>query len=167
MSDKPYLLLDIDGTLNASGGANYGYVKVPYDAETNQWAWMHLDHGAWLAALAARVDIVWATSWHVDPDALAWYAAVQGLPTDLPVIEVGQVSGVRWGHTLKFNAVGRFLNDNRRPAIWLDDIFGGKDWGWAEDRTDDGVPTLLVQANPFTGWTADQYAEMTTWLGEL
>ncbi len=68
---------------------------------------------------------------------------------DWPVLPV-PTHGIRFGRSPKYGAVASWAQG--RPQAWLDDVYGGKDVNWAEDRRDDDkLPTLLHSIDPTRG----------------
>lgn len=170
----PVLVLDVDGVLNPFGpeparsgfarhrynGLNTAGEKVEFDVH------LHPQHGAWIEALVALgVDAVWGTTW--GDIANEWIAPRIGLTTDLPVLDVGAHVSTRFGWTSKATAVLDHIGRDR-PLAWLDDIFGGKEFGWAEGRSDRGVPTVVEQIDgsaglaPATQTRVERWAEQVT-----
>ncbi|MGC7093937.1 HAD domain-containing protein [Amycolatopsis lurida] len=149
-SGRPLIAIDVDGVLAPEldgRSVPAGYQRHTYRGpnslgepmETS--VYLNPAHGRWFQALAARgADLVWATTWR--RQAAEFIAPRIELPVNMPVIEVGPYTGTRFGHSLKHPAVAEFAAD--RPLAWLDDHFGGKDHGWAEERTASGLPTLLL-----------------------
>ncbi|TMR10969.1 hypothetical protein ETD86_37265 [Nonomuraea turkmeniaca] len=121
-------------------------------------------HGVWLRAIAALdVEIAWATSWHQTANALL--ARAYDLP-DLPVMNVGPYdSDTRFGCSLKSGAILEHVGD--RPLVWVDNVFGGKDSGWGEDRTAAGSPTLLIHVDASVALVKSQMDAVTRWLTDL
>ena len=102
-----------------------------------------------LGELAARFELVWATSWQDNANLLL--ASVLGLPT-LPVVRFTAAARERiWvggyaGRTWKLETVARFVGD--RPAAWIDDELHADAWVWAALRA---VPTKLLSPEPSVG----------------
>jgi hypothetical protein len=161
---KPYLLMDVDGVLNPNGPAK-GFRVVGYDGPGSLGGCVRINdsHIPWLAGLLPHVEFVWCTSWSTSPEALRWLAGQLRLPEDLPCIDVGR-GGVAWGYTLKYGPVREFIGD--RPAVWIDDVFGGKEWGWSEDRTAAGIPTLIEEVDPWRGLDDIGMGRVLAWLKE-
>lgn len=172
---RPILALDVDGVLAAdpqriTGGASalsaLGYEPHRYDgpgpgsAPASGTVWLRTSHGVWLRELLDRgVELAWATSWGIR--AAEWIAPRLSLP-DLPVIEVpNQAPGFGWSP--KLGPIRRWAD--ARPLAWIDDQFGGKEPGWAEDRRDeDGIPTLIIQTDPGRGLQRRDIDGVIFWL---
>ena len=135
-------------------GPEGGHVEeaIPLAAEHGAWLTELVDHGASLAWASSRRAI-----------ASEWIAPRLGLPAGLPALDVDGVSGVRFGRSYIFGAVAAYAE--QMPLVWIDDLFGGKDHLWAEDRTrDDGIPTLLVPVAPRDGLRRQHIEEVLAWL---
>lgn len=167
---KPLGLMDVDGVLNPklneARAAALGYRPEPYtgpahpEVKDGAFVWFHPDHKVWLHELAACADLVWVTSWL---EHTAWLATLYDLPTDLPYVECGRYGDtVTFGRNAKSDAVRAYVGD--RPFVWFDDSFGGKDLMWADDRTDEGVPTLMVGVERWTGLAAADMDQARSWL---
>lgn len=122
--------------------------------------WLNAEHGAWLAELAEHgAQLVWATSWSAV--AADWIGPRLELP-DMPVIEVPNHAPA-FGWSAKKPALRSWVGD--RPLAWLDDRFGGKEFGWAEDRRDrEGIPTLIVDVEPGRGLAREHVEGVLGWL---
>lgn len=126
---RPVIAVDVDGVLtphDVRRAEDLGYRPHRYDGPAPDGSpatgtvWLQPDHGAWLRELAAHADLVWCTSWqHL---AATWVGPRLGLP-DLPVIDVADFAGVRFGHQGKLGPLYAWTAD--RPVVVLDDEFGG------------------------------------------
>ena len=158
---SPVVVLDVDGVLAVDphalpGGPaavrELGYRAHEFDglgpdgSPARGTVWLNPEHGTWLRELGDQgVELVWGTSWrHV---AVTWIAPRLGLP-EFPVIEV-PVRGPAFGWSPKIGPIQRWVGD--RPLVWIDDQLGGKEPGWAEQRRDDGIPTMVIQPHPGRG----------------
>ncbi|MGI5214846.1 HAD domain-containing protein [Plantactinospora sp. CA-290183] len=170
---RPVVAIDVDGVLNPdrpSTARALGYLPHHYDgpsptgAQVTGVIWLHPQHGAWLRELADQgADLVWCTSW--GQLANSWLALRLGLPTDLPVIDVGEGGGVRFGRQPKLGPLYRYTG--QRPVVVLDDEIGGKDPDEATRRTAAGTPTLLVPIDPGIGLQRAHIDQVATWLRSL
>ncbi|MEU6562530.1 HAD domain-containing protein [Nocardia nova] len=158
-------MLDVDGVLAPTSGRE-GFRAHTYNgpgldgSRVTGAVLLNEAHGAWLnGLLVTGVEVAWATSW-LDL-ANEWIAPRIGLRQSLPVIDVGRSSGVRFGWTSKFKPVSEFAAG--RHLAWVDDDFGGKEPGWAEDRTRFGLTTLIVQPYPLAGLTAEHMSAVDDW----
>ena len=122
--------------------------------------WLNPDHGGWLRELGLRgFQLVWASSWGVR--ARDWIAPRLGLPADLAVIEVPRY-GPGFGWSAKFPAITRWVGERR--FAWIDDRFGGKEFGWAEQREQAGIPTLILRTDPGHGLRREHVQRLLAWI---
>jgi hypothetical protein len=163
--------VDVDGVLNPDDpgrAAALGYQPHRYtgpgpdEGQVTGTVWLHPDHGRWLRELAGHgAELVWCTGWrHLAPTVIA---PRLGLPATWPVIDI-TATGVRWGHQLKLGPLYAWTA-NRAVAV-LDDEFSGKDLHTAEDRTADGIPTLLVPIDRYHGLRRSDIDTVLTWLAD-
>jgi hypothetical protein len=173
---EPVLALDVDGTLAADPRAagseqalrELGYQPRHYrgpgpdQAPVSGTVWLNPQHASWLRELLDRgMHPAWATSW--GQRAADWIAPQLDLPP-MPVVEVADAAPA-WGWSAKQAPISRWAGD--RPLVWIDDTFGGKEFGWAEDRTDDGIPTLLIHTHPGLGIQRHHINQIHAWLDHL
>lgn len=166
---KPLLLLDIDGVLNAFGQAAHidsessapSQFKV---AEAKGYMlFIHESVPESVAVLEEHFTVVWATMWQSDAHI---FGRVAGFGTEWEFIDfyetnqhIANVGGGTFGGSgrgvgyYKWPGIVQFAGD--RPFVWIDDDL--EDWqhDWARNRTVDGVPTLFIQPNIFEGLTID------------
>ncbi|GAB2672404.1 hypothetical protein GCM10009743_55870 [Kribbella swartbergensis] len=120
-SDRPFLLLDIDGPLNPYRAKVIppGYQRHEIVEGDKTWiVLLNQQHGVRLNLLAETFDLVWATSWEHGANRLL--APLLGLP-ELPVISWPpreSVARVRRG-SWKTPYVAEWVGD--RPFVWVDD----------------------------------------------
>lgn len=173
MTERPLLLLDVDGVLNAFGAWQRrdpsqalapGNLVVPDGFRAARADGFHLllrpEHADWVEELQRRFDLVWATMWQ--ERAPRGLAAVVGFGADWPWIPFDdhqsftttQRTGFGIG-SYKFPGVVATVGD--RPAVWIDDDLEPAIYDWAAERDSSGTPTLLVQPDPAEGWTQAEY----------
>lgn len=71
--------------------------------------------------------------------------------------------GIRFGRSPKHDAVADWARG--RALAWLDDVYGGKDVNWAEDRRhEDKLPTLLRMIDPTRGLQRADIDAVLTWM---
>jgi hypothetical protein len=158
--DRPLLLLDVDGVLNP-----WLMRELPEGYEWHEIGMFDVILAAWHGPAilelcqASRLDLVWATTW--EQDANLEIAPRIGLPTDLPWIPFEGDGADPFIDTRKLPAVQRWARD--RACVWVDDDLWPDAWLWATQRTEAGIPTLLVQPHPEQGLTRDQLATIASW----
>jgi hypothetical protein len=162
---KPLLLLDVDGPLNpflmdrataAAKGYRLYYIEV---GGTVYPVLLNPQHGTALRELADLVELVWATTWQDDANALL--SPLLGLPTDLRVIPL-HADHPRdpwyrgcWKTAAVLDWVGR------QPFAWLDDEVNRFDRDWLAARTPADV--LLCNISPGVGLTDEDFAAVRSW----
>ncbi|MFF5443747.1 hypothetical protein [Streptomyces sp. NPDC012888] len=177
MTDRPLLLLDVDGPLNPfrsrlPGLRGYRSHRMHPDAWTSRQrpgsrrarrgvrVALHPSHGPLLRALP--YELAWATTWMHQANALI--APHVGLPTDLPVIEWPELfardpDGLYWKtRPLLDWAAGR-------PFAWVDDLITDRDAAWVRERHP--APALLLRVHPRHGLRARDFATLTDWARRL
>lgn len=144
----PIVLWDVNGVLQPDEPTSSHVAHVyngpgPDGKQASGTVYLNPEHGRWIAELtAAGAAHAWVTSW--GRLAAAWIAPRLGYrpAAEWPVLDVGTVHDVVFGRTTKGQQVLPFLGRDR-PAFWIDNLFGGKDMIWAEDRTAAGIPTVV------------------------
>jgi hypothetical protein len=169
VTQRPLLLLDIDGVLNAFGawrlvpgptGRDGRYVP-PDDGyrlvQANGW---HLliptDAPRWVARLEAHLDIVWSTMW--GSRAVEHFGPIAGFGTTWDWIDftahAGGSLGERWGVGVgDHKHAGIVATAGTRPAAVVDDDLAPITRLWASAREDEGIPTMTVKPDPAVGLT--------------
>lgn len=178
MTEKPYLLIDVDGPLNpelSNGEAEkQGYKRHmmnPLTGDGVPWfdrygtklrVFLNQEHGAQLLALTDVFDLVWATTW--EDDANLHIGPRIGLP-ELPVIPFKRLlpdkppePGLHW----KTAVINAFAYD--RPFAWIDDEVMAKDglflFRWHPH------PFLNKKIDAAVGLTEKDFAELRRWAEE-
>lgn len=167
MSEKPFLLLDVDGPLNPWAASNRGLPKNfrqwridGYKVRLARW------HGERLRSLTDVFDLVWCTTW--EHQANTDIGPRIGLDK-LPVIEFGKflpkeppVPGLHW----KTAVITAYSIAHQRPFAWVDDeVDPVKDgmyfmqWG--------GHPFLTMKIDPSTGLEEKHFVELREWAEEV
>ena len=158
ITDKPVLLVDIDGVLSLFG--------FPLD-ECPAGSW-HVVEGiahflsatapGHLHELAESFDPVWCSGWEERAD--------EHLPSLLGVPALGHLSFDRnpgRGHAhWKLAAIEAHAGD--RPVAWVDDALDAACEAWAAARA---APTLLVRTDPAVGLTAEHVRGLRDWAAAI
>jgi len=162
--NRPLLLLDVDGVLNPwlipTLPEGYEEHRIgPFDVVLAAW------HGPALVELCqqAGLELVWATTW--EERANLEIAPRVGLPTDLAWITFNPLEIDLSTETRKLAFVQRWVGD--RACVWIDDDLGFDAWTWAAERTEAGVPTLLVQPTPQRGLVRQHLDAIREWVAVL
>jgi hypothetical protein len=152
LTARPVLALDIDGVLFPLGAtvrdplpiypgwiqATAAGLPVSYDPEIVPW----------LHEMAARTEMVWATSW--DESANAGAAPLLGLP-ELPTLDI---KGGRW------NAVSEYAKG--RKLVWCEDRAQSRKI--KQEIKERQPAALLVQPKTHLCLTANQRKRISNWL---
>jgi hypothetical protein len=171
MTEKPLLLLDVDGVLNPfaakptkrpEGYETYRLTPAHTWGDKGMRVWLSPAHGPMLLALTGLVDLVWATAWEDEANTLI--APVIGLP-ELPVIEFPRRDSYPFGQIFKRDDVEAYAGD--RPFAWLDDDFEPGDHEWAAARTESGIPTLLLHISPRLGIRQEDVNQVAEWAAQV
>jgi hypothetical protein len=158
VSDRPLLLVDIDGVLNPYAAITCpdGYKEYGVFPEDDQPMRLATSHGEWLRELGDAFDVVWASGWGFD--------AHRALS---PILEIPELPWVPFPPipfepAAKVPAVAAYVGE--RTAAWVDDRLVPAAWEWAESRA---VPTLLLPVDPAIGLTRRHVDDLITWAGSL
>ena len=188
MSNKPLILVDIDGVLNAFNAWNAvdddryprGYRwEAPKQGFAHRMAEGHsllVPHTAHdhLTTLAALGEPVWATMWQNKAAAFA-RAAFLDFAADWDFIDFhahrpaddDRIWG-RWGAGVgSYKAPGIAATAGDRPMVWIDDDLQVENHMWAQARNEAGIPTLLVQPDPRVGLLPEHVTEIVNWVATL
>jgi hypothetical protein len=159
-SEKPLLLLDIDGTLCPDGpGPDRAMTWLPGGAGDKCF---RSDLPAVLGKLGARYELAWATAWENHANLIL--APVLGLPS-LPVVRfadpaAGEVGDGWAGRTWKLPSVRRFAGE--RSLAWIDDDLHPDAFAWAALRR---IPTRLIATDQRVGLTDDHIRSLLAFAG--
>ncbi|MER7063978.1 HAD domain-containing protein [Streptomyces albidoflavus] len=160
MSDRPLILLDVDGVLNAFRRPGPEWQRF---RRMGFHLWLNPAHGPSLLKLAAELDceLVWATTW--EHNANTEIAPLVGLP-ELPVIEVGRPRQLPDANVLwKTPAVADYVNG--RPFLWFDDDVDENDRAYLAAH-DNVAEFLLIVTNGDDGLTTDHLEQARAWLSQ-
>ena len=165
---KPFLMIDVDGPLNPYASSNnslrkgevfHCYKLLGFKVWLNRW------HGEELLKLTDVFDLVWATTWEHDANALIGPRI--GLP-ELPVIEFKKdcpphppAPGLHW----KTAVIAAYSMAHRRPFSWVDDEVGVRDSVYFMKCGQ--YPHLALRVSPITGLTAEHFEKLRAWAEEV
>ncbi|MFE2417308.1 HAD domain-containing protein [Streptomyces hokutonensis] len=177
MTDRPLLLLDVDGPLNPYGArflrhrgyvtrrlwpANWSARQRPGSRRLRRGlrVRLHPGHGERIRALP--YEPAWATTWMHEANEMI--APVIGLPGDLPVIEFTDLfakdpDGLYW----KTRQVVAWAAG--RPFVWVDDLVTDLDIRHVEEHHDGAA--LLLKVDPRRGLRETDFATLEQWAHSL
>lgn len=172
---KPIIFLDIDGVLNAFGAKArgddildefkiWGDEKL-YDIEKFT---LNMSKKRAEAILSLDADIVWCTTWQQNARFVGDILGIEAdfLPLDQRYIEFtldepGRFIMVKW----KRAAVEKYLRNNPRPFIWMEDdpSVSGTDNHTPFDHLH---PGFIVNPHPAFGLTPEHIEDIRNWMKE-
>lgn len=143
---RPLLLLDVEAVLTPFDvdQSRPGFVPVGLYPD-EEIVSINPQHGIWVDELAARYEIVWASSWNDEANRL--FAPLLDID---PMAMLALPDGSAPGPDPALDVVARFVRGS--AACWIDDSHSPARHGWAEEREE---PTLLLTATSATGLTRD------------
>ena len=152
-SQRPLLLLDVDGVLNpfAALGCPPGYTEHEF-FPGEEPVRLSPAHGRWLQELSTRFQLVWATAWGSEANRVI--APLLRLP-ELPVIRFPPPP---FEPLDKLAPITEYAG--QRPLVWIDDQHTPQAHEWAAQR---GVPTLLISVDPAEGLTRPVIDQSLQW----
>ncbi|WP_329115721.1 hypothetical protein [Streptomyces sp. NBC_01465] len=177
MTDRPLLLLDVDGPLNPYAAhlpRLHGYAT--HRLHPSNWlsrqtpgsrahrrglrVYLNPTHGARLTALP--FELAWATTWMHEANEMI--APAIGLTTPLPVIEWPELfardpDGLYW----KTRPLLKWAKG--RPFAWVDDMITDRDTAHITEHHD--AASLLLRIHPRHGLRASDFTTLTRWAKSL
>ncbi|MDO9457194.1 HAD domain-containing protein [Nocardioides sp.] len=159
-SPRPILLVDVDGVLalfnlgaEPPAGVWHLIEGFPYYLATETATLLH--------EAAEHFELVWCTGW--EDRANDHLPRLLGVPGPLPVVYFDRNPGRGNAHW-KLKAIDAFSAG--RPVAWIDDALNDECHRWAAARMAAGVPTLLVETEPHTGFTAAHLVQLIDFAGQ-
>lgn len=151
MTDRPFLIVDVDGVLNVfTGMSDHVEVEDKFIAQSFN---IYVPKGTrgFLQRLEAAFECVWGTTWEKKAGRLL--SPHLGFGKDWDVITFGFDRHRGYNTTWKLPAVKRFANGiaKDRKLAWIDDDLLPDAFEWADSRDD----TLLVPTRYEIGITEE------------
>lgn len=172
---RPLVLLDIDGVCNLlkrrsqEGPLTTSAIIEGYRIELNP------EHPAMIARFASTgAELMWATMW--EDKAALHFAPEAGFGHDWKHIdfydhwessfdtEFDDIFATGYDDTESHGSgssigslkwPGILATAGKRPFVWIDDDLADWQIEWAETRSAQGIPTLMVRPRPHIGMTPD------------
>lgn len=173
MTEKPLLLLDVDGPLNpeprSNGRRPEGYVTHrfnPMTADSVPWTvrhrkplrvWLNPQHGWELIKLTEFYELVWCTTW--GHEANEWIAPHLGLP-ELPVVEFGK-SPSRPDARIHWKTAKVIEYAAGRPFVWVDDEIDQWDHWYIGQHHPGKYSLMKIEAR--IGLVQENFDELKGW----
>lgn len=166
MTDKPLLLIDVDGPLNPW---MQSHSKLRKEKKFNMYrlsgykVWLNRWHGEELNKLAELYELVWCTTWEHEANMLIGPRI--GLP-ELPVIEFkGNLPAIPPVPRLHWKSAVILEYTDNRPFVWLDDECGRIDVGYFKANRTGKFGVFRISA--VTGLTEEDFGEVRVWHDDL
>jgi hypothetical protein len=153
-SDKPVLLLDIDGVISLFGWRPDVRPEGSWHVIEGIAHFLSATAPAHLQRLGRWFDPVWCSGWEERAD--EHLPSLLGVPR-LPHLEFDRNPGRSNGHW-KLPAIDAHAGD--RPLAWVDDALDERCEAWAAARP---APTLLVRTDPAVGLTDEHVDALVNW----
>jgi hypothetical protein len=173
MTDRPLLLLDVDGPLNPFGArlwrprgyvtrrvhpANWSARQKPGSRRLRRGLRIRLNPAHGQRLLALPYELAWATTWMHEANEMI--GPVIGLPRDLPVIEFTNLfekdpEGLYW----KTRRVVEWAAG--RPFVWVDDMITDLDVRHVTEHHEGAA--LLLRIDPRKGLREPEFVELERW----
>lgn len=157
-SDKPALMVDVDGVISLFGFEE-GTDDAPgeFHLVDGMLHCISIPTGERLNRLAQSFELVWATGW--EDRANDHLPEILGLP-QLPFLSFDGRARFGTAHW-KLEAIEEYAKD--RPLAWIDDSLDHSCFEWAEAR---GAPTLLVPTESAIGLEDGHVAALEAWVAD-
>ncbi len=156
MSDKPLLLVDVDGVISLFGFDPPNRPDGAFEMVDGIAHYLSATAGEHLRALAGSFELVWCTGW--EEKANEYLPRALGLAGPLPYLSFGHAVGRANTHW-KLEAIDAYAGPDR-PLAWIDDAFVAACFEWAAARPG---PTLLVATDPAIGIISAHVDELLAW----
>lgn len=165
MSQKPLLLVDVDGVISLFGspapwlgrpesGSLHTIDGVPH--------FLSRAAAAHLLELAGDFELVWASGWEEKAD--EHLPHLLGLPAGLPFLRFDRAVSQSRSNNAHWKLAAIDAHAGSRPLAWIDDSLNDDCYEWARERQ---APTLLVRTTPERGLTAKEAKMLAAWARDL
>ena len=159
-TDRPLLLIDVDGVISLFGFDHAAPPVGRYQLIDGITHFLSVSTGEHLRTLSDAFELAWCTGW--EEKANDYLPLALGLDGPLPHVVFDPSERPAQAHW-KLGAIDRHV-DRSRPVAWIDDAHDARCVSWAASRP---APTLLVTTDPAVGLTDDEVSRLLTWAREL
>lgn len=157
-TDRPAVLLDLDGPLLLMTGPRYPNFR-PHPNCPGIWQYSPR-HVRWIRQIVERADIHYISGHGGNSHTI--YGEPLGLP-EFSWIDTTRHGGI--DPASRRRAIDELFP--RRPVAWVDDDLGFNEVSWGIERDLDEAPTILVSPEPDEGLQLKQMHRVQDWLGQL
>lgn len=154
-SNKPLLLVDVDGVISLFGFDLDNRPEGRWTMVDGIAHLLSLGAGDHLRSLAPAFELVWCTGWEERANEYLPHALKLTGPIPYIAFDGRARSAAHW----KLAAIDDHAGPDR-PLAWIDDAHDEACAAWAAARQG---PTLLVATEPAVGMTGEHVARLLTW----
>lgn len=162
-SNKPLLLVDIDGVLSLWGFASNERPDGTWHSVEGIPHFLSGTAAAHLHDLAEWFDPVWCSGW--EERAGEHLPALIGVP-ELPHLSFDRIGPAHPKANAHWKLAAIEQHAGHRPLAWIDDALDQRCETWAAARRAT-APTLLVRTDPATGLTSAHVQQLRGWAAAL
>ena len=155
-SDRPLLLIDVDGVISLFGFDHHTPPEGRYQLVDGITHFLSATAGDYLRRLGEHFELAWCTGW--EEKANDYLPLALGLDGPLPHVVFDPNERPVQAHW-KLGAIDRHVEPSR-PLAWIDDAHDDGCRTWAAARA---APTLLVTTDPAVGLTEEEVARLLEW----
>jgi HAD domain in Swiss Army Knife RNA repair proteins len=159
-SDRPLLLIDVDGVISLFGFDHRSPPAGRYQLVDGITHFLSVRAGEHLRRLSEAFELAWCTGWEEKANEYLPWAL--GLDGPLPHVVFDPSERPAQAHW-KLGAIDRHVEPSR-PVAWIDDAHDERCVSWAASRP---APTLLVTTDPAVGLTEAEVARLLDWATEV
>jgi hypothetical protein len=159
-SDRPLLLIDVDGVISLFGFDHHAPPLGRYQLVDGITHFLSETSGHYLRRLGETFELAWCSGW--EEKANDYLPLALGLDGPLPHVVFDPSDRPAHAHW-KLGAIDRHIEPDR-PVAWVDDAHDERCRAWAAARA---APTLLVTTDPAVGLTEVEVEQLLEWVRRL
>lgn len=160
MSDRPLLLVDVDGVISLFGFDHAAPPSGRFQLVDGVAHFLSARAGTHLRRLAEAFELAWCTGW--EEKANEYLPLALEIHGPLPHVVFDPATRPPAAHW-KLDGIDRHV-EPARPLAWLDDAHDEDCRAWAATRSG---PTLLVTTDPAVGLTDREVQRLLSWARRL